>query len=183
MKIAQQKLDSNIAEYLLYMYQIEDLIRGCGFDLERICDTVVYPVVSDEKEREAYKAWYKELIKQLKVQGKVESGHLNDLEEIKMEMFYLHTTLLNMLNDEKYKEAHAEAIPFIKEFQAKSNSAQLNEVEVCLNAIYMNLLMRLKKQDITKETGLAFDKFIGMLKLLTTSFHKMKRGDMNYINN
>ena len=63
MKIAHQKLNSNIAEYLLYMYQIEDLIRGCGFDLERICDTVVYPVISDDSEREEYKAWYKELIR------------------------------------------------------------------------------------------------------------------------
>jgi hypothetical protein len=128
-------------------------------------------------------AWDKELIRQLKVQGKVESGHLNDLEEIKMELFYLHTTLLNMLNDEKYKEAHAEALPFLKEFQTKSNSSQLNEVEVCLNAIYMNLLMRLKKQEITNETELAFDKFKKLIKLLTTSFHKMKRGDLNYINN
>ena len=34
MIIAQQKLKENIAEYILYMYQIEDVVRAYHFDLE-----------------------------------------------------------------------------------------------------------------------------------------------------
>ena len=36
MLIARQKLNENIAEYVLYMFQIEDLIRAYDFDLEGI---------------------------------------------------------------------------------------------------------------------------------------------------
>lgn len=35
MYISQQLKQQNIAEYLLYMWQIEDLIRANGFDMEK----------------------------------------------------------------------------------------------------------------------------------------------------
>ena len=36
MIIASQKKKENIAEYLLYMWQIEDIIRAYGLDIEQI---------------------------------------------------------------------------------------------------------------------------------------------------
>ena len=36
MYIASQKRKENIAEYLLYMWQIEDMIRANGLDIDRI---------------------------------------------------------------------------------------------------------------------------------------------------
>ena len=47
MLIAQQKLKENIAEYILYMYQIEDVIRAYNFDLERIMDEYVRQQLPD----------------------------------------------------------------------------------------------------------------------------------------
>ena len=41
MLIAQQKLKENIAEYILYMYQIEDVIRAYHFDLNKIMEKYV----------------------------------------------------------------------------------------------------------------------------------------------
>jgi len=49
MLIAQQKLKENIAEYILYMYQIEDVIRAYKFDLERIMDEYVRGQLPDQK--------------------------------------------------------------------------------------------------------------------------------------
>ncbi len=43
MLIAQKKIHENIAEYILYMYQIEDVIRSYEFDLERIITHFVRP--------------------------------------------------------------------------------------------------------------------------------------------
>ena len=40
MIIAEQKRKENIAEYLLYMYQVEDMIRANGLDIESIEKTV-----------------------------------------------------------------------------------------------------------------------------------------------
>ncbi len=36
MIIASQKKKENIAEYLLYMWQIEDIIRAYGLDIDQI---------------------------------------------------------------------------------------------------------------------------------------------------
>lgn len=41
MYIASQKRKENIAEYLLYMWQIEDLIRANGLDIDRIQANVI----------------------------------------------------------------------------------------------------------------------------------------------
>ena len=38
MKIARQLKDSNIAEYVLYMFQLEDALRAYGCDAERMRD-------------------------------------------------------------------------------------------------------------------------------------------------
>ena len=41
MIIASQLRKENIAQYLLYMWQIEDLIRANGLDIDKITETVV----------------------------------------------------------------------------------------------------------------------------------------------
>ena len=41
MIIASQKRKENIAEYLLYMWQIEDMIRANGLDLGKIRTNVI----------------------------------------------------------------------------------------------------------------------------------------------
>ena len=33
MIVAKEKRESNIAEYLLYMWQVEDIIRACNYDI------------------------------------------------------------------------------------------------------------------------------------------------------
>ncbi|NJM15399.1 MAG: DUF4924 family protein [Bacteroidales bacterium] len=33
MLIAKEKRNENVAEYILYMWQLEDLLRGCNFDI------------------------------------------------------------------------------------------------------------------------------------------------------
>ena len=44
MIIARQKRKENIAEYLLYMWQVEDLIRANKFDMDSINRTVIAPL-------------------------------------------------------------------------------------------------------------------------------------------
>ena len=40
MIVAEQKRKENVAEYILYMWQIEDTIRALDFDLTRITEYV-----------------------------------------------------------------------------------------------------------------------------------------------
>lgn len=68
MLVARQKINENIAEYVLYMFQIEDLIRAYDFDLDAIIDGYVRPQLPDSSFIEQYKEWYRDLIAQMKSQ-------------------------------------------------------------------------------------------------------------------
>lgn len=51
MYIAQQKRKENIAEYILYLWQLEDLLRALKFSPEAIYNTLVEPNDCDEQEK------------------------------------------------------------------------------------------------------------------------------------
>ena len=76
MIIAQQKRSENIAEYILYMYQIEDMIRANNLDLEGIEQTLIskFEVTYDVKRE--MREWYKTLITMMRDEKKEKSGQI-----------------------------------------------------------------------------------------------------------
>ena len=102
MLIANQKLKENIAEYILYMYQIEDVIRAYQLDIDKILDNFVAPQLPDSSFLEQYRWWYDGLIHSMKSERIVESGHLMQTQEVLIELSYLHNSLLSVLKDAKY---------------------------------------------------------------------------------
>ena len=73
MIIASQKRKENIAEYLLYMWQIEDIIRAYKLDIDTIDEQIVskYNVPDDKK-------------KEIRVEAEKEAKHSDEpLEKIK----------------------------------------------------------------------------------------------------
>ena len=74
---ASQKKKENIAEYLLYMWQIEDLIRANDLDMDKIERNIIdhYTNLSDEQRRDLYE-WYESLIDMMRREGVEKHGHL-----------------------------------------------------------------------------------------------------------
>jgi hypothetical protein len=183
MFISQQKKSENIAEYILYMYQIEDLIRAYDFDLEVIMEKYVRPQLPDHSFVEQYRAWYSGLISQMQSQKIDKVGHLHDLKDILVEISYLHNTLMNLANDEKYKTLFEAALPFIEEFKEKSNLKDKNSIEVLFQALYMKLLLRLKGKEISAETEEAFDAMRIVLAYISRAYNQMQKGELNFLKN
>ncbi len=183
MLIARQKLNENIAEYVLYMYQIEDLIRAYNFDLELIIENFVRPQLPDNSFIEQYRDWYRDLIAQMKSQRIDKQGHLHDLRDILVELSYLHNTLLNMANDQKYRAVFESATPYIEEFKERSNLKDKNHIEIIFHALYMKLLLKLQKREISVETEEAFDAMRIMIAYLARTYQQMKSGNLNFLNN
>lgn len=183
MFIAQQKLQENIAEYILYMYQVEDIIRAYNLDLDAIIENYVRPQLSDDSFIGQYRNWYAGLIDEMKRSGLDKQGHLPSLNEYLIELSYLHNTLLNLTNDEKYKSVVEQATPFIQEFMDKSDLKKKNHIEVALNAMYMKLLLKLQKKEISAASEEAFDAMRMMLAYLSRAYHKMKNGDLDFLKN
>ncbi|MEZ4936298.1 MAG: DUF4924 family protein [Crocinitomicaceae bacterium] len=173
MRIAEKKYQENIAEYILYMYQIIDIIRANNLDIEQIQNTVISESADDE-DFDAYTKWYNGLILKMKDQNIEKKGILDELSELQMELFYLHNTLLAVLKDKKYQEYFSKAEEAIEDFQRKSNSPNLNVIEVCFNALYFNLLMNLKGMEITEGTKTAFDSIRIVIAYLAKEYKDMR---------
>ena len=64
MFISKQLKQQSIAEYLIYMWQVEDLIRAYGCDLERIREQLVARFPAEQQAELAQ--WYEDLIEMLR---------------------------------------------------------------------------------------------------------------------
>ena len=78
MLIAREKKKSNIAEYILYMWQVEDMLRALGLDMKQIERHIVARFEADEETGREIHDWYDNLIaimKQEKVETKGRRPH------------------------------------------------------------------------------------------------------------
>ncbi|MBP3536763.1 MAG: DUF4924 family protein [Muribaculaceae bacterium] len=166
MIIASQKRKENIAEYLLYMWQIEDIIRANGLDLDKIKENVISKFPADEATLRQMADWYESLIDMMRREEVTEKGHLQMNNNIIGDLADLHR---RVLADPSFQEYHKEfyaTLPYIVELRAKSGSDKAGEIETCFNALYGVLLLRLKHSEISNETAAAvahISKFIALL--------------------
>jgi len=176
MLIAAQKHKDNIAEYVLYMWHLEDMVRASKFSMEIIKTHLIAPQTDDPQMMLKAEQWYGDLMRNIQNEGIADKGHLGELNDILIEMLYLHNSLINVTQDKQYVKIFDEAQPYIKEFNAKSNSRSMNPVETALNGQYAKLLLRIQKKEITPETEEAFDHFRKLLGYLSVKYKEMKSG-------
>ena len=170
MIIAQQKRKENIAEYLLYMYQIEDIIRANELDISRIEQTIINNFDASYDIKRDMLEWYKSLVDKIRDEGIIKSGHLKFLNALAGEMNDLHIKLINNQLESEYRNAYEKAKPNIEALRMRSGHTGENDVQVSLNGIYGLLILKLQKREITKETQSAFQTITEMIALLSSKF-------------
>ena len=90
MIIAQQKRQENIAEYLLYLWQVEDLLRACHLDIDMVEKTIISRYDVDDKTRQEIKEWYESLIKMMELEDVREKGHIRVCHNVIIRLNDLH---------------------------------------------------------------------------------------------
>lgn len=150
---ASQKKRKNIAEYLLYMWQIEDLIRANNLDIDKIQENIIdkYTNLSDE-ERLKMREWYESLIDMMRREGIVESGHLQLNKNVILTLTDLHNRLMSDSKFASYNAQFYHTLPLIVELRSKAGDNKAGEIETCFNALYGLLMLKLKGSQISKET-------------------------------
>ena len=166
MFISQQLRKKSIAEYVLYMWQGEDLIRAYGCSLSRIKNEYVsqFSDYTDEQRSELVD-WYGDLIRMINQEGKREKGHLQINQIVVQDVSDLHAQLLQSSKFPFYNAEYYKVLPFIVELRNRG-SKDVGEIETCLNALYGTMMLRLQKKPISPETAHAVKEittFIGML--------------------
>lgn len=166
MIIASQKRKENIAEYLIYMWQIEDIIRANNLDIDKIKENVIDRFNLDDAQRREMVEWYESLIDMMRREDVVKTGHLQINKNVIVQLVQLHQALLTDPRFAEYSAEFYRVLPFIVELRAKAGDNPAGEIETCFNALYGMLIMRLQSREVTPETAnavAAISRFIAML--------------------
>lgn len=177
MLIAQEKRKTNIAEYILYMWQVEDLIRAYQFNMDQIEAHLISQYSQTERVKNEVRDWYANLILMMYQEGIRDKGHLSFLKTLMDEITDLHIRLINTEGHSDYRNAFSNATPFLEEFRKKTNDLSAGDIEVSLNALYGLLLLRLKKQPVSRETEMAMASFSKLIAMLSVIFLEVERGE------
>lgn len=177
LRIAQAKKEENIAEYLLFMWQMEDLLRGVEFDLQRL-EQEVLAGLPDENERRQTLAWLEKLSAEMESDGVKVSGHHRETYEILNELALLQQTLLTVMNDKSFQAVFADAKPVLDEFRTKTDKTPRSDIEVALMAMYGVLTLRLAKKKVSDETSQATDKIKPYVRYLAKAYRQIKTGTL-----
>ena len=171
MIIASQKRKENIAEYMLYMWQIEDMIRANGFDMERIRVNVIDKFNLDGQQRREMEEWYESLIDMMRREDVVEKGHLQINRNVLNQLVQLHQALLKDPEFPEYTAEFYRTLPFIVELRGKAGDNKVGEIETCFTALYGMLMMRLQRKEPSEDTKLAMEQISRFIALLSRNFH------------
>lgn len=179
MHIARKLKQTNVAEYLLYMWQVEDLIRAAKWDINTIKSTLInsYPL-TPEQEAELVQ-WYSDLIAMMREEGVMERGHLQICKNVMIQLTDLHTLLLRSPHYPFYSAAYYKALPFIVELRAKGRKEPEPEIETCFEALYGVMLLRLQKKEISEATNRALEPLTQLISMLANYYKKEKNGEMD----
>jgi hypothetical protein len=158
------------------MWQVEDLIRANGWDMDKIEASIIsrFP----EEERQELREWYGNLLSMMVEEGVKEKGHLQINNNIIIQLTELHNALLSSPKFPFYNAAYFKALPFIVELRNKNGHKDEPELETCFEALYGILLLRLQKREISADTLKAVEAISSLLSLLANYFDKDKRGEL-----
>lgn len=180
MFIAQQLRKKNIAEYLLYMWQIEDTIRAFGCSLSRIRHEYIdrFDYTDEQKEEEA--DWFGNLIRMMNQEGCREKGHLQINKVTMQQLAELHAQLLQSPRYPFYNSEYYKVLPFIVELRNRGASKDENEVETCFNSLYGVMMLRLAKKPICPDTEHAVKEISTLVGMLNDYYLKDREEPLEF---
>lgn len=164
------KKQDNIAEYLLFMWQVEDILRAYKLDIEAIEQSLVIPVYQTEEERKEARDRYEGLIMMMQSEGVQEKGHLQINKNIMIDLTDTHLRLLKDSRESAYIATYYKTLPHIVALRAKSPDQEVPELETCFTALYGYLLLKIQKKEVSKETQEAVDQITKLLRLLSEKY-------------
>lgn len=143
----------NIAEYILYLWQMEDFLRA-------------FPAQAEGNEE------LRELKEMMHREGITESGHLQLAKNALEELEELHASLLD--EDAMYRAAIIRLKPSLNLLKAKTDRPTMSDIEACLILLYQVMLLRLQKREISTETASVQEQATKLLRFLSRAYRDVK---------
>ncbi|MBQ7209490.1 MAG: DUF4924 family protein [Paludibacteraceae bacterium] len=130
--IGQSKKE-NIAEYILHLWQMEDVVRAFGND-----------------EALQQNDFLADLQEMMRSEGVLEKGHVQLAENALSEMEELHDELLS--TQATYRAAVMQLQPQLNILKSKSDNPTQSDLRMMFVFLYNIMLLRLKKHPVSDDT-------------------------------
>ena len=143
----------NIAEYILWLWQMEDYLRA-------------FPQQAEASQE------LHELNGMMHREGIVESGHLQLAQNALDEVEGMHRELLN--EDAMYRAAVMRLQPSLNLLKAKTDRPTMSDIEACFILLYQIMLLRLQKKEISPETAQVQQQATQLLQFLSRAYRDVK---------
>ena len=146
----------NIAEYILYLWQLEDYLRAFPEQAEATLEL-------------------RELNGMMHREGVTVTGHVQIANNALNELEELHTTLLN--EDAMYRAAIIRLQPSLNLLKAKTDRPTMSDLEACFTLLYQIMLLRLQKKEISAETASVQQQATALLQFLSRAYYNSDTKD------
>ena len=180
MDIAQAKRRENIAEYILYLWQLEDLLRALQFSPEAIFSTLIAPRkdIADEQ-KHVFLLWYMDIPTLLHQEGKDEKGHLEHTLHLIGDLHDLHLQLMKLPVGEHYRRTYARLEPELPRLRAVLGNPGMNDTELCFRALYAAMLYRIKGEGEKSAVADTLEFISPVIAELADMHGKVERGEVD----
>ena len=180
MFVAQELRKKSIAEYLLYMWQVEDIIRVYGCSLTRIRNEYIDRFDYTDEQKEEETDWFGDLVRMMNSEGCREKGHLQINKIVIQQLAELHAQLLQSGKFPFYNAEYYRVLPYIVELRNRGADKEENEIETCFNALYGLMLLRLQQKSISPDTQHAVKEITTFIGLLSDYYKEDKEGKLQF---
>ena len=154
MDIAKTKRRENIAEYILYLWQLEDLLRALQFSPEAVHSQLIAPRNLSQPEQRLYLEWYMDIADLLRQEGKERQGHLD------------HT--LHLIAD-----LHNPRL------RAVLGRNETSDTELCFRALYAAMLYRIRGEGGQQAVADTVEYISPAIAELASMYGKVERGEID----
>lgn len=179
MFISRKLRQENIAEHLLYMWQVEDIIRAFDCYMPALRREYISKFDCPDEDREDLEDWYSNLIRMMTEEGCRESGHLQINNVTLQDLTELHVQLLDSPKFPFYSAEYYKVLPFIVELRNKGDKEK-GEIETCLDALYGVMMLRLQRQEISDDTLRAVKEITTFIGMLSDYYKKDKEEGLEF---
>ena len=178
MIISKKLKEQSTSEYLLYMWQVEDLIRANNCDIDKLEQTIVAPYNLPDEQRAEMVEWYANLVEMMHLEGVEQSGHLQINKNVIISLTDLHYRLMHSQKFPFYQAAYYKALPFIVELRAKGGQDK-SELDNCFEALYGVWMLRLQRKEVSSDTASAVADIVKYVGLLSDYYNKERAGELD----
>ena len=140
---------NNIAEYILYLWQIEDYLRA-------------FPQQADANQE------LHDISEMMHQEDILKSGHLQLAQNALAELEDLHNDLLDQ--EATYRAAMIQLTPSLNILKSKTDRPTMSDIEACILLLYQIMLLKLQKRQISSETELVQKQATQILQYLSKTY-------------